>query len=104
MVRLSKAQRHGRTHSAGRSRTIIKGALSIVAGLLLLCLPAFSQVNFGNISGNVSDPSGGVIAGATITVANPQTGLTRTPDVAAGNPVVGSGDARAIQLGFKLAF
>ena len=27
-----------------------------------------------------------------------------TPDVAAGNPIVGSGDARAIQLGFKLLF
>jgi hypothetical protein len=27
-----------------------------------------------------------------------------TPDVASGNPIVGSGDARAIQLGFKLLF
>jgi hypothetical protein len=27
-----------------------------------------------------------------------------TPDVAAGNPIVGSGDARAIQLGLKLLF
>ena len=27
-----------------------------------------------------------------------------TPDVAAGNPVIGSGGARAIQLGFKLLF
>ena len=27
-----------------------------------------------------------------------------TPDVVAGNPVVGSGDTRAIQVGLKLTF
>jgi hypothetical protein len=27
-----------------------------------------------------------------------------TPDVASGNPIIGSGDARAIQLGLKLLF
>jgi hypothetical protein len=31
-------------------------------------------------------------------------GATGTPDVVAGNPLVGSGDARAIQVGLKLTF
>jgi hypothetical protein len=31
-------------------------------------------------------------------------GSTGTPDVIAGNPVVGSGDAREVQVGLKISF
>jgi hypothetical protein len=37
-------------------------------GVLLLCLPLFSQGNFGRILGTVTDQSGGVISGATVIV------------------------------------
>jgi hypothetical protein len=47
-------------------------------GMLLLCLPAFSQGNFGRILGTVTDQSGGVIAGATVTVLDTQRGVART--------------------------
>ena len=55
---------------------------------------------FANPSGSVngynggSDPSGPSTFGCGCT----------TPDIAAGNPIVGSGDSRTIQLGFKLTF
>jgi len=45
-------------------------------------------------SGGNNDPSGPAGFG----------GATGTPDVVAGNPLVGSGDARAIQVGLKLTF
>jgi hypothetical protein len=41
-----------------------------------------------------SDPSSGGTFGCGCT----------TPDVAAGNPIVGSGSSRQIQLGLKLTF
>src|ERR1700726_203839 len=47
-------------------------------GVLLLCLPSFSQGNFGRILGTVTDQSGGVIAGATVTVLDTQRGVART--------------------------
>jgi hypothetical protein len=47
-------------------------------GILLLCLPAFSQGNFGRILGDVTDQSGGVISGATVTIVDTQRGVART--------------------------
>src|ERR1700720_2150893 len=52
--------------------------LGAVFALLLLCLPAYSQGNFGRILGNVTDQSGGVVSGATVTVLDTQRGLSRT--------------------------
>jgi hypothetical protein len=53
--------------------------------------PVFGQVDAGHLANN--DPSTG------------QLGLANeTPDQAAGNPVLGSGSARDIQLGLKLIF
>ena len=37
-------------------------------GMLLLCLPAFSQGSSGRILGTVTDQSGGVVANATVSV------------------------------------
>ena len=53
--------------------------------------PLFGQVDSGHLAQN--DPSQGVLG-----LAN------NTPDAAAGNPVLGSGSSRDIQLGLKLIF
>src|SRR5579875_1298084 len=57
-------------------------AVSLSVAMLLLCLPAFSQLNLGSISGTVTDPSGAVIAGAKVTVTDVPRGVSRvlTPD------------------------
>ena len=47
-------------------------------GVLLLCLPLFSQGNFGRILGEVTDQSGGVVAGATVTIIDKDRGVART--------------------------
>jgi hypothetical protein len=53
--------------------------------------PVFGQVDAGHLANN--DPSASVLG-----LAN------ETPDAAAGNPVLGSGSSRDIQLGLKLIF
>src|SRR6266403_69723 len=47
-------------------------------GVLLLCLPLFSQGSSGRILGTVTDQSGGVVAGATVTITDPERGVTKT--------------------------
>src|ERR1700674_6032562 len=88
-----------------------KNAVQLLGGLfavLLLCLPAFSQGSFGRILGTVSDQSGGVVSGATVTVLDTDRGVTRTltsddagaynaPNLTAGNYKV-----RAEFKGFKV--
>ncbi len=49
-----------------------------VTGVLLLCLPLFSQGSFGRILGTVTDQSGGVVAGATVTIVDTDRGVTKT--------------------------
>src|ERR1700687_4206074 len=49
-----------------------------VMGVLLLCLPAFSQGSFGRILGTVTDQSGGVVSGATVTVQDTDRGVTKS--------------------------
>jgi hypothetical protein len=76
-------------------------------GMLLLCLPAFSQGSFGRILGSVTDQSGGSISGATVTVLDKDRGVSRTlttddagvynaPNLTTGNYTV-----RAESKGFK---
>jgi hypothetical protein len=51
---------------------------SIVVGLFLCSLPAFSQgTTLGSIVGTVLDPSGAAVPGASVTVLNTQTGVPR---------------------------
>src|SRR5436309_2352535 len=53
----------------------------VIAGffaVLLLALSMIAQVQSGNVSGTVTDPSGAVVPGATVTVKSSTTGLTRT--------------------------
>ena len=59
---------------------IRRAALVLGATLsaLLICLPMFSQANFGRILGTVTDQSGGVMAGAAVTVTDTQRGSARS--------------------------
>jgi hypothetical protein len=50
----------------------------VTLGVLLMCLPLFSQTNFGRILGIVTDHGGGVIPGATVTIVDTQRGVART--------------------------
>jgi Carboxypeptidase regulatory-like domain/TonB dependent receptor len=45
--------------------------------LLLAALPAMAQTNKATITGTVTDPGGAVVAGATVTVTNVNTGIER---------------------------
>jgi len=51
--------------------------LAALAVLLLICMPAFSQTSQGTIQGAVFDQSGGVVAGATVTVSDSARGFSR---------------------------
>ena len=44
---------------------------------MAIAVPSFGQT-FGGITGVVMDSSGSVVVGATVTVTNPQTNLSRT--------------------------
>src|ERR1700688_2927319 len=85
-------------------------ALQLLGGvfaLLLLCLPAYSQGGSARILGTVSDQSGGVVAGATVSVLDTERGVTRslTTDDAgeynAPNLIPGSYVVRVEATGFK---
>src|SRR5579863_583158 len=93
--------------SAGaRARSAVQ-LLGAVFALLFLCLPVHSQGSFGRILGTVTDQSGGVVAGATVTVIDTARGINRTlttddagaynaPNLIAGNYTV-----RVEAKGFK---
>ena len=58
-------------------RKMIRVLLILGCVCLLAGLPLFSQVNTGRILGTVTDQTGGVIAGAMVTVTNSATGVAR---------------------------
>jgi Carboxypeptidase regulatory-like domain len=87
-----------------------KKAVQLLGGIfavLLLCLPAFSQGSFGRILGTVTDQSGGVVAGATVTVIDTERGINRaltTDDAGAYNApnlTAGNYTVRVEAKGFK---
>jgi hypothetical protein len=86
-----------------KSIQLLGGALAI----LLLCVPAFSQGNLGRILGTVTDQSGGVVAGATVSVIDTERGVTRTlttddaGEFNAPNLTPGNFTVRAEAKGFK---
>jgi hypothetical protein len=49
----------------------------LLIAALAFATPSFSQT-FGQITGIVTDPSGGVVVSATVTVTNPETNFTRS--------------------------
>src|SRR5579859_7114011 len=81
--------------------------LAVTLGVVLLCVPAFSQGNAGRIMGTVTDQSGGVVAGATVTVIDTARGVTRTltsddaGEYNAPNLTPGAYTVRAEAKGFK---
>src|SRR5437588_1813260 len=52
--------------------------VAILALLALLAVPTFAQTEAGSISGTVTDSTGAVVPGATVTVKSTATGATRT--------------------------
>jgi hypothetical protein len=76
-------------------------------GMLLLCLPVFSQGNFGRILGIVTDQSGGVVAGATVTIIDKERGVARTlttddaGEYNAPTLIPGTYTVRAVAKGFR---
>jgi hypothetical protein len=55
----------------------LKAGASIVVTCLLSAITLYGQVAGGSISGKISDPSGAVLPGATVTVKNLLTGIVR---------------------------
>ncbi len=59
-------------------RASIRGYVRrMVLAVLLFALPAAAQVNLGRLSGNVTDETGGVMAGAKVSVIDQDRGTTR---------------------------
>ncbi|HVB58909.1 MAG TPA: TonB-dependent receptor [Candidatus Acidoferrales bacterium] len=83
--------------------------LLVGLGVVLLCLPVFSQAYSGTISGSVTDQSGGAIAGATVTITDVDRGVARTLTTdstgaySAPNLTPGKYSVRAEFKGFKVA-
>ena len=87
-----------------------RNAVQMLGGIFaafLLCLPAFSQGSFGRILGTITDQSGGVVSGATVSVIDTERGVTRTlmtDDVGAYNApslIAGNYTVRVEAKGFK---
>src|SRR5215475_13217149 len=51
---------------------------ALCLSILLASAPLFSQANVGRIFGNISDPSGALIPGATVTITDVDRGTSRT--------------------------
>lgn len=83
--------------------------LSVPLGIFLISLPLFSQGNLGRILGVVTDQTGGVMAGVTVTVLDVDRGTSRilTTDQAreynAPNLTPGTYTVRSEAVGFKTA-
>ena len=81
--------------------------LGIVCLLLAVSVPVLSQTTAGRILGGIIDQTGAGIAGATVTVTDPQRGITRTVttdysgDYAVPNLTPGVYTVRAAAKGFK---
>ncbi len=81
--------------------------LSLLGCVCFLGLPLLAQVNTGRILGTVTDQTGGVIAGATVTVTNTQTGVARNlvtdgaGEYNAPNLLPGTYTVRATSTGFQ---
>lgn len=81
---------------------LILGCVCLLAGL-----PVRAQVNTGRILGTVTDQTGGVIAGAMVTVTNTETGVARNlvadqaGEYVAPNLNPGTYTVRATAMGFQ---
>src|ERR1700722_1924350 len=75
--------------------------------LMLLCLPAFAQINLGRIFGAITDQTGGAIVGATVTITDVARGVSRplitdgAGEYSAPSLIPGTYTVRAEAKGFK---
>ena len=65
------------TLNTARTRTMIP-SLGTILGVLLLSLSLFAQGNLGRVLGTVTDQTGAVLPGATVSVIDTQRGLARS--------------------------
>ena len=81
--------------------------LGAALAVLLFCPPSFSQVNSGRVLGAITDQTGGVIAGATVTITDVARGISRplmtdsAGEFNAPNLIPGTYTVRAEAKGFK---
>jgi len=81
--------------------------LAVCVVVLTLCQPAFSQGNLGRLMGTVTDQTGGVIAGASVSVVDVQRGVSRTlvtddsGDYSAPSLIPGQYELRVEAAGFN---
>src|SRR5260370_22420774 len=61
-----------------KSARTIRCMLGTILGVLLFSLPVFAQGSFGRILGTVTDQTGAVLPGATVSIIDTQRGLART--------------------------
>src|SRR5712664_582122 len=84
-----------------------KYVLSTILGLLLFSLALFAQGSYGRILGTVTDQTGAVLTGATVTVTDTERGLARTlnsdsaGEYNAPNLIPGTYTIRVEAKGFK---
>jgi hypothetical protein len=82
-------------------------ALCLTLGLFLVCVPLFSQGVQGRITGTITDQTGGVVSGATVTVLDVDRGApriltaTEAGEYNAPNLLPGTYSVRAEAKGFK---
>jgi hypothetical protein len=87
----------------------VRKAILLVCVCALLCWPAFGQLNYGRIFGAVTDQTGGVVAGAVVTVVDVARGINHplTTDGAgeysASSLLPGTYTVRAEAKGFKIS-
>src|SRR5260370_27251522 len=86
------------------------GVLGVLLPALLLVAitrPATAQVLYGSVVGTISDPSGAVIPGATVTLTSKQIGVNRTDKTDEGgrysfvNVLPGTYDVTVTATGFR---
>src|SRR5438445_12737333 len=65
-------------HRASISNRAVIRLSRMLTVILALTLPSLAQIQNGQFTGVVTDPSGAVIPGATLTIKNLETGLTLT--------------------------
>jgi hypothetical protein len=83
-------------------------ALCLSTGVLLVCVPLFSQGSQGRILGTITDQTGGVVSNATVTVLDVERGDSRTlttgdsGEYNAPNLLPGTYTVRTEAKGFKI--
>jgi hypothetical protein len=103
--------------TCGKKLGVILGVFLSLVFCFFTSIPAYSQVTGATLSGTITDASGGVIAGAQVSIRNTATGITKdtttdssgfytVPNLQAGNyevKVTAKGFTTAVQSGLALA-